>query len=212
METWAPTPSFRFPKKNPAELFYRDFDENGSIDPIFCYYIQGKSYPYVTRGELLGQLSYLSPKYTSYGSYADATMNEIFGEDVVAKSSKLIANHMRTSLFLGSKSGKLKEVSLPIQAQFSPVNEVVVNDFNKDSHADILLFGNNHHYKLRLGKFDANYGTLLLGNGTGDFIYHDQTASGLNVNGVVQSVLFINDTLLLGIYGKPIGAYQVLTK
>ena len=38
--------------KEPAEMYYKDFDDNGSVDPILCFYIQGKSYPYVTRDEL----------------------------------------------------------------------------------------------------------------------------------------------------------------
>lgn len=41
--------------KEPVELYYKDFDDNGSVDPIMCCYIQGKSYPYVTRDELQDQ-------------------------------------------------------------------------------------------------------------------------------------------------------------
>ncbi|MFD3004075.1 FG-GAP repeat domain-containing protein, partial [Pontibacter toksunensis] len=40
-----------------AELYYKDFDDNGSVDPILTFYIQGKSYPYVTRDELQEQVS-----------------------------------------------------------------------------------------------------------------------------------------------------------
>ncbi len=203
---------FQVSEEEPAEVYYMDFDVNGAVDPIFCYYIQGESYPYLTRDELLGQLSHLRSKYTSYDSYADATISEIFGENVISKSNRLEATHMKTSLFLGSETGFFKEVTLPIEAQFAPVNELVIRDFNKDGHKDILLFGNNHHYKLRLGKFDANYGMLLLGDGTGEFAYQNQTASGLNVNGVVQSALIMDDTLLIGLYGKSIMAYQIKAK
>ncbi|HYC27482.1 MAG TPA: VCBS repeat-containing protein, partial [Chitinophagaceae bacterium] len=35
----------------PLEIICKDFDNNGSIDPILCFYIQGKSYPYVSRDE-----------------------------------------------------------------------------------------------------------------------------------------------------------------
>jgi len=31
--------------KDPASLYYKDFDSNGSIDLIWCYYIDGIAYP-----------------------------------------------------------------------------------------------------------------------------------------------------------------------
>src|SRR5439155_23808142 len=37
--------------KEPAEMYYKDFDDNGSVDPILCFYIKDTSYPYVTRDE-----------------------------------------------------------------------------------------------------------------------------------------------------------------
>ena len=64
--------------KEPAELYYKDFDDNGSVDPIFCFYMQGKSYPYVTRDELLDQMSTMRTRFTDYKSYADATLKDIF--------------------------------------------------------------------------------------------------------------------------------------
>ena len=57
----------------PAEMFYKDFDNNGSVDPMLCFYIQHKSYPYVTRDELLDQMSIMRTRFTDYKSYADAT-------------------------------------------------------------------------------------------------------------------------------------------
>jgi len=36
---------FHVSEKEPMALYYKDFDNNGSIDPILCYYIGGVSYP-----------------------------------------------------------------------------------------------------------------------------------------------------------------------
>ena len=49
---------FKASEKEPLEMYYKDFDNNGSVDPIFSFYIQGQRYPYLTRDELLGQLPY----------------------------------------------------------------------------------------------------------------------------------------------------------
>ena len=50
---WGLNTQLKASKTEPVELFWKDFDNNGSIDPFLCYYIQGKSYPFVSRDELL---------------------------------------------------------------------------------------------------------------------------------------------------------------
>lgn len=199
---------FKISEKEPAELYYRDFDANGSIDPIFCFYIQGKSYPYVTRDELLSQLVYLRSKFTNYQSYSTATLQDIFGPQALEKANKLTADRMETTLFLSTPDGEYEMTTLPAEAQYSPVYSIMDLDADGDGHEDILLFGNNDYFKLRLGKFDANHGILLKGDGNGKFTYIDQVESGLKVQGMVQSSLKVDDRIWLGIYGDTIQTYR----
>jgi hypothetical protein len=189
-------------------MYYKDFDENGSIDPIFTYYIQGVSYPYVTRDELLGQLAKFRSKFTSYESYSHATLDQIFEQKELKEANKLVANHMQTTLFLSSENQKFKVSSLPSQVQYSPVYVIKVLDVNKDGIEDLLLFGNNYKSKLRLGRFDANYGVLLLGKGDGVFTYVDQVNSGLHIKGAVRSALVLDDIILIGINEQEMKAYK----
>lgn len=199
---------FKASEEEPAELYYADYDKNGSVDPILNFYIQGKAYPYVTRNELLGQLANLRSRFTSYESFADATMEDIFTPEQLGRATKLTANHLRTSLLLSTPKGKFSMIGLPEQAQYSCVYLSVIEDFDHDGNSDILLLGNNRYFKLRLGKFDANYGTLLLGNGQGSFNYVPQTESGLHIIGDVRSSVPMDDKLLLGIRGKDLKAYE----
>ena len=201
---------FSVSSKEPAELYFKDFDKNGSIDPLFTFYIQGISYPYLTRDELLGQLPGKRSEFNSYKSYADANVNTIFSDVDLKDAKKLTANEMRTSLLLSNAQGTYDIANLPIEAQYSPINAIVVSDFNIDGNQDLLLFGNNNHYKLRLGKFDANYGTLFYGNGKGNFNYRTQIESGLKVKGAVQSAIWDNSKLYLGIYNSKIQTYELV--
>lgn len=201
---------FKLGKNKPAELYYSDFDHNGSIDPILNFYLDGVSYPYVTRDELLGQLSGKRQKFNSYEKYASATINDIFSKDDLEKAKKLTANHQETTILLSTTSKKYKSVPLPIQAQYAPVSEIITSDFNKDGKEDILLLGNNDFYKLRIGKFDANYGTVLLGFGDGKFNYLPQTKSGLSIKGSNTHALLINDELILTSYGTATETFKLL--
>ena len=83
-------------------------------------------------------------------------------------------------LFLKSGSdGKFHLSPLPVQAQYSPVCAIHVLYYDKDGNEDVLLCGNINQAKLRFGKWDANYGVLLKGDGKGNFQYISQAASGL---------------------------------
>jgi len=201
--------TFQVSQKAPAALLYKDFDKNGSIDPFFNYYKQGKNYPDVMREELLGQLAHLRSKYTSFDSYADATMETIFNSKELADARKKVLNHLSTSLFLSNAAGKYEVKALPIQVQYAPIHAIKILDYNQDKAPDILLCGNNSHQKLRMGKSDANYGVLLKGKGNGDFEYVSQRESGLKLKGDVQSILEVENKLLFGINASDIMAYEL---
>lgn len=200
---------FRASPAEPVELYYKDFDNNGSIDPLLCYYIQGTSYPYVTRDELLNQLGGLRSKFPTYRSYANMTLSEVFDAEELTGAGHLSANHMETTLFLSNGQGQLQAEALPVQAQFAPIYASIVGDFNGDGALDLLLAGNNRRAKLRLGQWDANYGTLLLGDGKGTFTYVNQIRSGLQLKGDVRSIVQVKDQLLFGINGGLIKAYKM---
>jgi len=201
----------RATEKEPAEMYYDDFDGNGSIDPFLNFYVQGTSYPFVSRDEINDLIYPMRKKFGSYKAYADVTMKEIFTPAQLEKAGKLTADNLLTTCFLNN-NGKFVPAELPLQSQFSPVYHVLAKDFNHDGKTDLLLLGNHFDNRLKLGSLDANYGCLLTGNGKGVFNYLDQTESGLSIIGDVKSVLEIkvNGTnyLMLGIANEPIQFYK----
>ncbi|WP_317175627.1 VCBS repeat-containing protein [Adhaeribacter swui] len=194
--------------KQPADLFYKDFDDNGSVDPILCFYMQGKSYPYVSRDELLEQMSIMRTRFPDYKSYANTTLKDIFKPEELEGAQKLSANYLNTAYFQMGNAGKFVEKSLPVQAQFSPVHAIAALDYNQDGHLDLLLGGNSNQARLRFGKSDANYGTLLQGNSQGTFTYVPQLQSGLQVKGDVRCILPVNQFILFGRNQQPVVAYK----
>ncbi len=200
---------FKVSFDEPAELYYKDFNNSGVIDLLFCFYIQGQSYPYVTRDELLSQLAVLGSRFKTYESFANANITDIFNENELQDAGHLEANFMETTLFLSSEDGKYQQAVLPIQTQYAPVYTITTFDYDKDGNSDVLLCGNNSHFKLRLGSIDANYGVLLKGNGKGGFSYIDQQKSGFKLIGDVRSVISINESLLFGINEQKLVSYTL---
>jgi hypothetical protein len=185
--------------QEPAEMYFADFDNNGSIDPFFNFYVGGKSYPYVSRDELNDQIYPMRKKFTSYKDYAVATMKNIFPGDELDKAKRLFVNETRTVCYL-RRGEKFEKVVLPAAAQMSMVVKIISGDFNKDGNTDLLLLGNHADNRLKLGSIDANYGCLLSGNGKGGFEYIPQQQAGLCIQGDVKSAETIqvgNENLIL---------------
>jgi hypothetical protein len=195
----------------PAEMYFSDLDKNGSIDPFFSFYVQGKSYPFVSRDELNEQIYPMRRKFSSYKAYANATVADIFPPDELAKATKLSINQTKTTLFI-NQNGKFVEAALPIEAQFAPVTQILTNDYDHDGKTDILLLGNHADNRLKLGSMDANYGCLLRGDGKGGFTYVAQPTSGLSITGDVKAALevLINKAtyLLIGTSDGPLKFYK----
>jgi len=202
---------FRVSPQQPATLLYADFDNNGSIDPFFNFFIQGSSYPYVSRDELNEQMVVMRRKFLSYASYADAKMEDIFSKEELQKAIELQADEQETVLLFQEEGAFKKRGLLPVQAQFSYQKKILTDDFNGDGFKDILLFGNQTPNRLKMGAIQANRGTLLLGNGKGDFTFAEQPLCGLNLNGDIKSAIRIKvsdkKTILVGASDQPVQAY-----
>ena len=199
-------------REEPLELLFKDLDQNGSIDPLLSCYIQGVSYPFVTRDELLDQVYPMRRKFTSYESYANATIKDILLPGDMTDLNRLEANQLATTLF-ENINGRFFLRSLPIEAQYSPVHKIVVIDCNNDNHPDILLLGNNDHVRLRLGKMDSNFGTVLLNNGKGNFRNARYHETGLVVTGDVKDATMLRrgqeQLLIIGVNNEELVTYKL---
>ena len=201
--------------EEPVTMVYADFDKNGSVDPILSYYIQHTSYPFASRDELLDQIYPMRKRFTTYSTYADAKLTDIFSADELKGAQALKVTELRTVLFL-NKGNKFEKHVLPVEAQYAPVFGIEVFDYNNDGNVDILMGGNQSAIRVRLGIINANYGQLFAGNGNGTFRYIPQTISGLSTTGDVKSLKIIkilNDHyLLVGVNNTGIVAYKLNKK
>ncbi|HMO62411.1 MAG TPA: VCBS repeat-containing protein [Ferruginibacter sp.] len=192
----------------PAEIVYKDFDDNGAVDPMLCFYIQGKSYPYVSRDELLDQVSLMRTRFTSYKSYADAQLKDIFTSTEINNAVTISAHTLASCCFISNSSGSYNRLPLPLQAQFAPVYAIAVADFDNDGIQDIVLGGNTSHARLKFGYCRASHGIVLRGDGAGRFKYLPPTSSGLHINGDIRSFLLCNNLLFAAKNNDAVEVYQ----
>ncbi|HEV2478561.1 MAG TPA: VCBS repeat-containing protein [Puia sp.] len=195
--------------RQPLTLYYKDFDHNGSIDPIFCYYIQGISYPAISRDDLIGVLPALQKKFPDYHSYADATIHDIFSEEELKDAGPLKTETLSTIWLQNRGDSGFIQHTLPLEAQYGPIYAIDTSDVNGDGHPDLILAGGNQWTRIRFGRYRANHGVLLLNDGKGNFHYIPQDQSGLNIRGDVRDVLDLgNKKMLFGINDEPAQIYS----
>ncbi|HTJ49344.1 MAG TPA: VCBS repeat-containing protein [Cyclobacteriaceae bacterium] len=147
--------------ENPLQCYMQDIDSDGAIDPILCYYIQGKSYPLPTRDELLEQVAPLKKKFIKYADYADATIQDIISQEQLTKSYIYSAETLQSCWLENNGDGKFNLKPLPDLAQVSMINGFVADDFDGDGVNEVLAAGNFYPYRVLLGKSDASSGILL---------------------------------------------------
>ncbi len=182
---------FHVDEKTPMTICYKDFDDNGTIDPVLCYYIDGVSYPYNSRDDIVEQLPGLKKKFLEYKEYSVATINDMLTPEQLKGAVTLKAEMMQTVYLENKGNAGFVAHPLPLAAQYAPVYGIVTEDVNGDGKKDILLTGNNTWTRIKFGRYSANHGVLLLGNGKGDFTYVPQVRSGLNIRGNVRSLQLI---------------------
>lgn len=144
----------------PVTLHAQDINNDGEIDPILCYYIQGKSYPLPTRDELLEQVTPLRKKFKRYADYANATIVDVVGE-ALSRSHIYTATTFQSSWLENDGDGKFKIRPLPHMAQLSSIQGFTQYDFDGDGSTEVLAVGNFYPYRVQLGRSDALMGVLM---------------------------------------------------
>ena len=182
--------------KTPMKLYAADLDGNGSIDPIFCYYIsdengERKLYPAIGRDALAEQVPSIKKDFLLHKDYSLKTATEILKGMNTANMIELTCEETRSCWIENKGKGQFEMHPLPIEAQIAPINAIVCTDADSDGLADILLAGNEYGAEVATGRYDATYGLLLKGKGKGGFASVGFGQSGFIVDGDVKDMKLI---------------------
>jgi hypothetical protein len=188
---------FRASREKPITMYVNDFDRNGSTEQILCVFNGDISYPVALRHDLVAQIPSLKKKYLKYDSYKNQTIHDIFSPAELEGATRLEAFQLASVVLWNEGDGRFSLEPLPLPAQLSVMYAIAVFDINNDGHLDIITGGNQYRAKPEVGRYDASYGAVLLGDGKRHFASVPPTTSGLVLHGEVR------DFGLLNIAGKP---------
>lgn len=160
---------FKASDQHPVRIYSKDFDGNGSLDPLLSYYINGIQVPSHPRDELVEQIVPLRKKYKTYQSYAEVDMNEILSGFETTGIYEVKATNMASSIIENKGNGNFELHTLPMEAQFSPIFGISTLDYDGDGNLDLVVTGNSQASDIEYGYYDASIGLLLKGDGRLNF-------------------------------------------
>lgn len=177
---------YKVSEERPLTLLAKDFDSNGSIDPVlFAYYKNEEggysNYPVAFWGDVSKQSPLFRGKFNFYSEYGKTDIESLFTEEELKGVLKFSMNFDRSVLMLNNGNTDFELIDLPLEAQLGPINDFLVLDINQDGNLDIMAVGNNYGNEVFVGHLDALNGLVLFGEGNGTFDVINNADSGFNV-------------------------------
>jgi len=188
--------------RQPLTIYAKDFDENGSYDPVMTAYLMNekgeyREFPVHPRNEFVDQVINIRRRFPRHANYAPATIEEVLTTAERQGVYQVQSNYLQ-SVYIENRGkdadGQLlfAITPLPLEAQFAPVFGMLAEDINEDGTLDLLLTGNSYSSKVQTGHYDAMPGLYLKGNREGTFEPSALPESGFFVPGDGKALAILN--------------------
>lgn len=161
---------YKVTPEEPLYIYAKDFDNNGNVDPVMCYYIEGIKQISHTRDEIISQISAMRSRFRTYTSYAETPFENSFLPKELDDAYLVKSYVFKNSYLENLGNGSFKLRALPMEVQMAPVKGIIINDIDQDGFEDLVLTGNSYGTDVATGRYDALMGIVLKGNGNGGFI------------------------------------------
>lgn len=167
---------YKASRKYPVYITAKDFDNNGTYDAFVSLFMKDKNvngeykeFPVNVRDDIIKQMISMRVKFKDYKSYAVATMDSVITPDMRKGALRLKINTTASYYLQNDGEGKFTMTPLPLQAQVSQLDGMVVDDFDGDGNLDVAISGNDYGTEVGTGRYDALNGLILKGDGKGGF-------------------------------------------
>ncbi|MEP0264469.1 VCBS repeat-containing protein [Dokdonia sp.] len=195
---------YKATQKTPFKVFASDFDDNGTFDLVLSNNYNGNYVPARGKECSTQQMPFISEKFETYNAFANATMQDIYGDKLTTAYQKEVTTFSSKLLF-NNGDGTFSVSELPTVAQSSPILSMIIKDVNKDGYEDVVVVGNIYETEVETPRYDAGNGVVLLSNQKDGYTAVSSSQSGLYIEGNAKSLLSVyhkglnKDIMLVGV-------------
>ncbi|MCF2486703.1 VCBS repeat-containing protein [Dyadobacter sp. CY347] len=170
--------------EQPVKMYINDYDGNGRKEPLLTYYLNGKEALFPTKLEMEKQMPVIRKKYIFATDFAKAGLGDLVGEDKLKEAQVLSADYFQNAVLVNDGKGNFEVKPLGYKAQWTPFYDAQIIDANGDKLPDVLIMGNFYNCNIQMGRYDSDFGTVLINRGNCNFT--PESLKGLQVKGQVK--------------------------
>lgn len=146
-------------EKYPVRMYMNDFDDNGRVEQILTYYVNGTEMPLASKLQLEKSIPLLRKKYLYAADFAKADLKQLFAPQKFEKSYQLEANCFEHLLLINEGGMKFTSSALPYETQFSQLRSMI--QVEKNGQKQWLAMGNFYANNVEIGRQDADFVNML---------------------------------------------------
>lgn len=176
----------------PFVVYGKDFDNSGTCDIVLGAYYGDVIYPVRGKNCSSEQIPNLEKKFPSFENFASADLNSVYGSDLDG-AVKFEVTEFGSIILYGNAKGTYDVVTMPRKVQTSPINGIVIFDYNKDGKKDLIVAGNLYQSEIETGRADSGTGYIMVNKGDRQFQVLSVLESGIYLPEDVKSLLSLDD-------------------
>jgi hypothetical protein len=165
-------------KQSKFGVYAGDFTGNRTTDVVLTQEVNGTEVPLAGMVPLGREVYPLALRFPTYGSFADASVQQAFSSAQLQKALHYQADTFTSVYLRNNGGGAFGSSPLPNLAQISPMKAVLAHDVDGDGHLDLVVAGNLYASEPNTPRADAGNGLWLRGDGTGHFVPVPPAESG----------------------------------
>jgi hypothetical protein len=200
-------------KDSPLHVYANDMDNSGTFDIVLSKKFEGELVPVRGRSCSSEQMPFIREKFKTYAAFANASIQEIFGESKLSSSIHYQARLFESALFIND-GDSFNRKKLPGRAQFAPIRAFLIKDYDGDGTPDILGVGNYFGTEVETIRYDSPNAVLLTGKG--DYRSIAPSAHGLFTTGDTRDMKTIkngeSELILISRNNDTPLAYRIIKK
>jgi hypothetical protein len=186
-------------KQSRFGVYAGDFTGNRTTDIVLTQEVNGTELPLAGMVPLGREVYPLALRFPTYGSFADASIEQAFSSAQLQKAIHYQADTFASVYLHNDGKGSFSSFALPNLAQISPIKAILAHDIDGVGHLDLLVAGNLYDSEPNTPRADAGNGLWLKGDGKGHFAPVPPRESGFLAPLSVSGLALIN-----GIAGKAV--------
>lgn len=160
--------------ENPIELYLAETANTNFSRPIILYDQKGRKIPLATKLQLSKFFPSINKRHLAYEAFSD--FNGIMSFEQMGVKTIFVShvNTFKTSVYL-SEGRSFSLIKLPLEAQYSCVNDILIDDYNSDGLNDLFFVGNTSSNTVNFGTQLGQSKALLVNCGNLEFKYEKIT-------------------------------------